>query len=74
MYTNETIYNALKKAITVEGLGEELSNGEFIGVGLFGDVMDMLKSNLQEEIARKGGGKVKHLKIIKQVLEVNRKS
>lgn len=74
MYTNETIYNALKKAITVEGLGDELSNGEFIGVGLFGDVMDMLKSNLQEEIARKGGGKVKHLNIIKQVLKVNEKS
>ena len=52
MYTNETIYNALKEAITVEGLGEELSNGEFIGVGLL--------------------GKVKHLKILKQVLEVNR--
>lgn len=72
MYTNETIYNALKKAIVVEGLGEELSNGEFIGVGLLGKVMDMLKSNLQEDIAKKGGGKVKHLKIIKQVLEVNR--
>lgn len=53
MYTNETIYNSLKKAITVEGLGEELSNGEFIGVGLLGEVMDMLKSNLQEEIAKK---------------------
>lgn len=73
MYTNETIYNALKKAITVEGLGEKLSNGEFVAVGLLGKVMDMLKSNLQEEIAKKGGGKVKHLKILKQVLEVNRK-
>ena len=74
MYRNETIYNALKEAITVEGLGEELSNGEFIGVGLLGKVMDMLKSNLQEEIAKKRGGKVKHLKILKQVLEVNRQS
>lgn len=72
MYTNETIYNALKEAITVEGLGEELSNGEVIGVGLLGKVMDMLKSNLQEEIAKKRGGKVKHMKILKQVLEANR--
>ena len=74
MYTNEKIYNTLKKAITVEGLGEELPNGEFIGVGLLREVMDMLKSNLQEEIAKKGGGKVKHLKIIQQVLKVNEKS
>lgn len=74
MYTNETIYNALKKAITVEGLGKELSNGEFIGVGLLGEVMDMLKSNLQEEITKKGGRKVKHLNILKQVLKVNEKS
>lgn len=74
MYTNEKIYNTLKKAITVEGLGEELPNGEFIGVGLLGEVMDMLKVNLQEEIAKKGGGKVKHLNILKQVLKVNEKS
>lgn len=74
MYTNEMIYHTLKKVLTVEGLGEELSNGEFVAVGLLGEVMDMLKSNLQEEIAKKGGGKVKHLNIIKQVLKVNEKS
>lgn len=73
MYTNEKIYNTLKKAITVEGLGAESSNGEFIGVGLLGEVMDMLKSNLQEEIAKKGGGKVQHLNILKQVLKDNKK-
>lgn len=74
MYTNETLYNALKKAIIAEGLANELPNGEFMCAGLVGDVMEMLKSNLQEEIAKKGGGKVKHLKILKQVLEVNQQS
>lgn len=73
MYTNETIYNALKKALTVEGLGEELHSGEFIAVGLLGEVMEMLKSNLQEEISKKGGGKVQHLNILKQVLKDNKK-
>lgn len=73
MYTNETIYNSLKEALTVEGLGEELSNGEFVGVGLLGKVMDMLKTNLREEIAKKKGAKVKHLNIIKQVLKENDK-
>lgn len=72
MYTNETLYNALKKAIIAEGLANELPNEEFMCAGLLGDVMDMLKTNLREEIAKKRGGKVKHLKILKQVLEVNR--
>lgn len=71
MYTNETLYNALKKAIIAEGLANELPNEEFMCAGLLGDVMDMLKMNLREEIAKKKGAKVKHLNIIKQVLKEN---